>query len=93
MEDGHEFAVRVFRRPPGAGFVGNKVAPPRLNFEGRWQGPDLVMSDGGSFAHAFGPDGSVIEAPKWHPNTGAVPITFHETHWWLSGPACPPGAR
>jgi hypothetical protein len=90
MEDGHEFALRLYRRPPGGGIVGAMIAPPRLQFEGRWQGPDLVMSDGGGFAHAFHPDGSVIaKAPVWHPDVDAVPITFHETHWWLTGGACP----
>jgi len=94
MEDGHEFALRLYRRPPFGGVAGGMVAPPRLTFEGRWQGPDLVMSDLGGFAHAFRPDGSVITtAPVWHPETNVVPITFHETSgFWLTAPACPRGA-
>jgi hypothetical protein len=93
MPDGHEFALRVWRRPIGGGLIGGAVAPPRLQFEGRWQGPDLVMSDEGGFAHAFHPDGTVItNAPVWHPKTDAQPITFTETHCWLTGGACPPPA-
>jgi hypothetical protein len=90
MEDGHQFALNAYRRPIGGGLTGNMVAPPRLQFEGRWRGPDLVMSDEGSFAHAFNPDGTVIaNAPVWHPQSDVQPITFTETHWWLTGGACP----
>ena len=71
------------------------VAPPRLEFEGRWQGPNLVMTDKGGFAHAFNPDGTLNEAAKtWHPRTGEVPITLTERYWGLvTGPPCPAPAR
>ena len=90
MEDGHPFGLRLFRRRPAIS-TSSMIAPPRLQFTGRWQGPDLVMDDEGSFAHAFTPDGSVITTgAKWHPRTSTVPITFHERSWGLvTAPPCP----
>jgi hypothetical protein len=58
MPDGHAFGLEAFRRPVSLG-TGGSVAPPRLHFSGHWQGPDLVMTDQGSLAHAFKPDGTL----------------------------------
>jgi hypothetical protein len=88
MPDGHEFGMNIFRRL--AFNLGGPIGPPRLEFKGRWQGPNLVMDDKGGFLHAFNPDGSVnMNSHNWHNNAGAVPITFTETPFSLTPPACP----
>jgi hypothetical protein len=94
MEDGHPFNLDIFRRRASLGTSG-MVAPPRLQFEGRWQGPNLVMTDKGGFAHAFNPDGTLNEkGGTWHSRSGAVPITFTEQNWGaISAPRCPAAAR
>jgi hypothetical protein len=86
------FSLEVWRRKALGRITGpTTVAPPRLHFDGRWDGPNLVMDDTGSFSHAFKPDGTLNEnAGTWHPKMGAVPITFTETHWgFISAPPCP----
>jgi hypothetical protein len=88
MEEGHPFGLQVFRRTVFS--LSGPIGPPRLEFEGHWQGDALVMSDRGDFAHAFRPDGSVVEdGVKWHSNVDAVPITLTEQTWGLFPPACP----
>jgi hypothetical protein len=63
---------------------------PWLSFSGRWVGPDLVMSDDASIAHAFQPDGALKpDDGRWHPKTGALPITLTEAGWWPGGANCP----
>jgi hypothetical protein len=63
--------------------------PPKLDFAGRWVGPNLVMDDKGSTAAAFLSDGTP------NPRPGArgpkQPVTFVETSWWLGSP-CVTGA-
>jgi hypothetical protein len=58
--------------------------PPKLDFTGRWAGPNLVLDDKGTVERAFRPDGSL------NPKPGAPgpkqPITFVETHWWFGSP-------
>jgi len=58
--------------------------PPKLDFAGRWVGPNLVMDDKGSTVSAFLADGTL------NPHPGArgpkQPITFVETSWWLGSP-------
>jgi hypothetical protein len=93
MADGQAFGLRVFRRVAFGDFTGRgPIDNPRLQFSGHWQGPDLVMDDGGSFAHAFAPDGTLLaKAAIWHPHTSAVRITFTERYWGLiSPPPCTP---
>lgn len=89
LPEGQRFGINIFRRV--AFGLNGPVAPPRLEFEGHWQGPNLVMTDKGGFAHAFNPDGTVREkAAYWHPETEAAPITFTETTgFWLTAPPCP----
>ncbi len=84
--DGHTFALSLHeRRAWWTGTDGN----PRLSFSGRWVGPNLVMSDDASIAHAFLPDGSLSsDTGSWHPTTGALPITLTETRWWPGGADC-----
>lgn len=92
MDEGKEFYLSAFRKPPGALSTNAMVTPPRLQFVGRWRGPNLVMDDQGSFAQAFDPNGAL------KPNAGgprsateAVPITFTEQSWGLiSSPPCSP---
>jgi hypothetical protein len=89
------FSLEVWRRRAFGNLTSNTtVGPPEVHFDGRWEGPNLVMTDTGGFAHAFNPDGTVNEkAPHWHPKTAAVPVTFTETGFWLLPPKCPAGAR
>ena len=56
----------------------NSEKRPRLEFEGHWQDPNIVMNDDGSISRAFQPDGSV-----WLGHEGnrpyrleVIPITF-----------------
>ncbi len=85
------FSFEVWRRRPfGQITSATTVGPPRLHFDGRWDGPNLVMTDTGGFSHAFNPDGTVNQkAAVWHPKVGVVPVTFTETGFWLLPPACP----
>src|SRR5947209_15994060 len=50
MAEGHDFNLRVFRRPRFAVSTSQMVAPPRSQFAGHWRGADLVMNDNGSFS-------------------------------------------
>jgi hypothetical protein len=90
--DGHAFSLEVYHRPIGYSFSGDYHSwRPRLNFKGAWSGSDLRMSDDGSLRHAFLPDGALdTKSTTWHDKTGAVPITFTETGWWLPHD-CPKG--
>jgi hypothetical protein len=76
-------------------FGGADTWRPSLSFSGAWVGPDLVMADDGSLAHAFRPDGSLNPAARsgWHPKTGAVPITLKESSWQISPPTCKAAAQ
>jgi hypothetical protein len=90
MDEGHAFNLRVFRRPRFALSINSVVAPPRLQFAGRWRGADLVMDDQGSFNRAFNPDGTLNPNPgDRYSETRGIPITFSEHFWGLiSSPAC-----
>jgi hypothetical protein len=61
---------------------------PRLRLTGRWNGPNLILNDGGSLAGAFAPDGTLIAHPVTRAGAGKE-ITFAETDWWFADP-CPP---
>jgi hypothetical protein len=90
--DGHSFYLEVYHRPILWSFSGDyRTWRPRLRFNGVWSGPNLQMSDDGSLRSAFLADGSLnTRSPTWHDKTGAVPVTFVETNWWLPQ-ACPKG--
>ena len=95
MDEGQEFILQVFRHPPFSLSTNAMVAPPRLEFEGHWHGPDLVMDDQSTFAEAFNPDGTLNPNPKeWHRAANEVPITFTEQYWgFIGAPACSPLSR
>jgi hypothetical protein len=58
--------------------------PPKLDFTGRWAGPNLVMNDKGTVARAFLSDGSLNAKPG--ASGPPQPITFVETQWWFGNP-------
>jgi len=93
--DGHSFRLAAYHRAVLWNFSNYETWRPRLSFSGQWVGPDLVMTDDGSLAHAFRPDGSLNDAARgtWHPKTGAAPITFKETGWQVLAPKCEAAAR
>ena len=83
--DGHSFYLEVYHRPIGWSLNNDyRTWRPRLKFNGAWSGPNLQMSDDGSLRSAFLPNGVLnTKSPYWHDKTGAVPVTFAETGWWL----------
>jgi hypothetical protein len=84
---GHTFHLFAEHRP--IFYSINSDRRPRLNFSGQWVGDNLVMDDEGSIARAFLPDGNLSSDTKVsHSNTGAMPITFHETTWGWFGRDC-----
>ena len=88
--NGKAMRLELQRRPWYASLAGNWDRRPRLQLQGRWENPDLVMNDGGSFAAAFGPDGRVYEGPlRSQPKGGAaIPVVFREVPWTVLAPAC-----
>jgi hypothetical protein len=64
--------------------------PPEVRLKGRWNGPNLVLNDGGTLARAFAPDGSLIPHPG--PPGPGKEITFAATDWWFGDP-CPARPR
>jgi hypothetical protein len=92
--DGRKFSFSARHAPMWRSFTG---APrqPSLSFAGQWVGPNLAMTDNGSIAHAFLPNGSLDTRAKegWYPKTAGVPITFRETTWWWGKPDCPARAH
>jgi hypothetical protein len=88
--DGHSFHVSAYHRPIFFQSSGYDQWRPSLSFSGRWVGPDLVMTDDGSLAHAFRPNGSLDSTARntWYPKTNTVPITLKETSWQVFTPAC-----
>ena len=76
------FALSTYTR----GAFSSQHGPPELHLKGRWNGPNLILNDGGTLARAFVPDGSLIAHPGT-PGPGKE-ITFAETDW-LFGDPCP----
>jgi hypothetical protein len=92
--DGQEFHLAARNRPILWQFSDSSTWRPQLSLSGRWVGPNLVMNDEGSLAHAFLADGSMNNAAaSWYAKSGTtgVPITLTETWWWVGAPACKPG--
>jgi hypothetical protein len=83
--------MEVYRRPWYFSLAGDWDRRPRLTLRGRWQGPDLVMDDGGTLSAGFLPDGRLYDGPaRNQPKPGApVPVVFHEMPFMLATPACP----
>ena len=76
--DNKPFTLYAYRRNPGS----TLHLPPKLDFVGRWVGPNLVMEDKGTMASAFLADGSLNPRPGG-PGP-AQPVTFVEKWWWVS---------
>ena len=89
--NGKRVRLEVYRRPWYWSLAGNWDRRPRLELQGRWENPDLVMNDGGGFAAAFLPDGRVYDGPpRNQPKAGVpLPVVFHEVPWTTVTPACP----
>lgn len=71
-----------------AGIVASGPPPPRLDFTGRFEGPDLVMDDRGTLATAFLADGSLNPRPG--PRQAARGIAFRERYWLIGNPCGKP---
>ena len=83
--DGKQIKIEFRRRPLYFQITGDTERRPRLQFGGDWQDTDLVGDDGGSFAQAFLPDGSLSKSPYdyYHDNApNKLPMTFHEVGTW-----------
>ncbi len=78
--DNKPFSLYMYQR----GVWSSQHLPPRVEFTGRWMGPNLVMNDKGTMDSAFSPDGSVKSRPGARGTAQA--ITFTETQWWVGRP-------
>jgi hypothetical protein len=76
------FTLYLYKRSLGS----SQHLPPKLQFNGRWVGPNLVMEDKGTVGASFLADGSLNPRPG-APGP-AQRITFTETRRWF-GPTCP----
>ena len=80
--DGHSFQISAYHRP-FAWRYRSVDRRPGLSFSGKWVGPNLVMTDDGSIARAFQPDGSLKSyRDSLEPATSVLPIVLNETTWW-----------
>jgi hypothetical protein len=85
--DGHEFHLYARYRPLFWSI--NNKQQPFLEFSGRWVESNLVMTDEATLTHTFLPDGRLnVDGARWHPKTGALPVTFAETSWWQGWGRC-----
>lgn len=83
--DGVQMKIEFRRRPWYFQITGDYERRPRVQFGGNWRDPDLVGDDGGSFAQAFLPDGSLGKSPYdyYHENApNKLPMVFHEVNGW-----------
>ena len=89
--DGHTFSFAAYNRPAfwQFGSPSHSNWRPDLKFSGRWSGPDLAMSDEGTVSRAFLADGSLNRGPYPAAKPDALPVTFHEVNWWITGRGCP----
>jgi hypothetical protein len=89
--NGKDMHLEFYRRPWYYGLSGNWDRRPRLDLRGRWENPDLVMSDGGSLSRAFLPDGTLYQGPPQRQPAAreTLRVVFHETALSLSLPGCP----
>ena len=78
--DDKPFSLYTYQRHAAS----SEHLPPRLDFAGRWVGPNLVMEDKGTTTSAFLVDGSLNPRPR---TPGPIrAITFVETRWWFGNP-------
>jgi hypothetical protein len=83
--DGKQMKIEFHRRPWYFQITGDNERRPGVRFGGDWQDPDLVGDDGGSFARAFLPDGSLGKSQydSYHENApNKLPMVFHEVSAW-----------
>jgi hypothetical protein len=78
--DGKHMSLSLYRRPWNWSFVGPGNERPRMQLEGTWHNPDLVMQDRGSLERYFEADGSLRTGslPSGRSGDAGVPITLHE---------------
>lgn len=88
--NGQGMRVTMYARPWYYNLAGTWDDRPQLEFDGRWQNPDLVMNDAGTLSRAFLPDGTVYRGPKRNqpPRGEPLPVVFHESAWWGLWPDC-----
>lgn len=88
--NGAEVRIDAYRRPWWFGLSGAWDRRPRLVLHGRWQTPDLVMSDGGTLSSAFLPDGRLYDGPERNqPRPGEpVQIVLRELPLTMLFPSC-----
>lgn len=81
--NGREMRLEMYRRPWYWSWTGTWDRRPSLTLRGRWQNPDLVMTDKGSLSDAFLPDGRLYDGPpKNQPHKGeTLTFVFHEVPW------------
>ncbi len=93
--NGQAMHVTMYARPWYYSVTGRWDHRPELEFDGRWQNPDLVMTDAGSLSRAFQPDGTVYRGPTRNqpPRGQPVPVVFHESAWWRLWTDCGTAAR
>jgi len=91
--NGKGMSLKLYRRLWYYGLVGQSDHRPRLEFDGRWQNPDLVMDDGGSLSQAFLPDATAYLGPvsKTPAAREHVSVMFHEMGLSAWFPACRAG--
>jgi hypothetical protein len=83
--EGKQMKIEFRRRPWYFKLAGDYDRRPRLTFGGDWKDPDLVGDDGGSFAQAFLPNGSLGKSSYdyYHDNApNKLPMVFHEVSGW-----------
>lgn len=81
--NGKEMRITVYRRPWYWSFAGQWDRRPELTFRGRWQGADLVTTDGGTLSAAFLPDGRLYDGPaRSQPRAQeAQQVVIHSAPW------------
>ena len=85
--DGEAINIKVYHRPY---FSTSPERRPRIELEGQWRNPDLVMDDDGSISHAFQPDGTVFLGNEANrpSKSEVIPITLHAGSYAQFKSAC-----
>jgi len=80
--NGKPMQIDLRERQPFWSTTGS-AARPRLTLRGKWENPDLVMSDGGTLSVAFLPDGRLYDGPGRNlPHAReTLPVVFHGLPW------------
>lgn len=82
--DGQRFFLQTWAAKGYSAISGYRHNPPKLQFEGRWDGDGLTMNDKGTLAANFQPDGTLVAKPG--PPGASQPIRFTEHDWWVGDP-------